>query len=431
MQTDNNETLKASEVFKDENALELCSFCEKEEAKKDETLCKTCLDETLMCEHCNERMHQDEARTVFNGRGYDMQYCESCTDNNAFCCEDCNNYFLNDNGYHCSSCDYTYCESDYNENHNHDELVSRLYRNYKDDDKARSDTKGKLNSTRPFGVELEIVAKNTEDARYTLEQLPRSMGITDDGSISGNGVEIQTPILSGVAGEKYLAEVMTKLNAENAFMVNSSCGFHLHIGAEDLVSNAYALKLLFGLYLSFEDVIASFLPRSRRDNNFCRLLKKSFHLQEILNTNTVDDIEKVWYRVEDEMQRKRIKESEKGSDTRYFGINFHILFSRGHYEVRYHSGTVNHDKVFHWVRLHLAVADYVRRVSEVKSTNYGMVLVDTDAYQEAIRECTQSFQITETKEKREKLYTLLDIPKDTRDYFTQRARKFNGQEAEE
>jgi hypothetical protein len=122
------------------------------------------------------------------------------------------------------------------------------------------------------------------------------------------------------------------------------------------------LKTLMLFYLVFDDVIRAMLPRSRRINTYCRQLSGAFHLTELMDTNSVGDIEKLWYRTGD-AEHIQSEKRMKGSATRYHGVNLHSLLHAGHLEVRYHSGTTSAAKILHWTALHQAILDTASRVT--------------------------------------------------------------------
>jgi hypothetical protein len=116
------------------------------------------------------------------------------------------------------------------------------------------------------------------------------------------------------------------------------------------------LRHLWALYIAFEDVLLSLIPSSRRGNRFCMALRRYFHAQEILECPTREKLEAIWYRARDSEEVRKLK-TIKSHDSRYIGLNLHSLFHANHAEIRYHSGTVNAEKILQWVNLHALMFD--------------------------------------------------------------------------
>lgn len=220
--------------------------------------------------------------------------------------------------------------------------------------------KGRIvKSIRPFGVELEVQIDSLKGPSL-VKSLPPFVGVGHDGSIRGYGVELQTPPASGEQAEKMIRIVCHRLHASEA-KTDKSCGYHIHLDTHDLDNlrnndQAYAIKNLWAFYIVFEDVLLSFMPISRRFNQYCRHLGSDYHIDEIFRCNTVEELERVWYRAKTSNHLAQCK-SEAKHGTRYRGANFHTLFREKHLEIRFHSGTVNHRKILEWANLHCQVVD--------------------------------------------------------------------------
>jgi hypothetical protein len=276
------------------------------------------------------------------------------------------------------------------------------------------------------GVELEASLNHNVDwsraRRELATQLPYGVGITTDGSVSGFGIELQTPPRSGKEAETVIKKACDALIALNA-KVNSTAGLHVHVDASDM--NAGDVAHLLASYVVFEDAILSLLPVTRRSNQYCTRLKYQYHLDEIerirntiayikspsfevlhaetlrhllysyrsehnlrvsevkpavirklsaeakvsakeqyvkaqqsFTRTTEEDLKKVaalWYRTKPDGVSSVSSGGHRSHGSRYFGINFHSLFSAGHYEIRFHSGTLNRKKVYAWIALHQGI----------------------------------------------------------------------------
>ncbi len=330
-------------------------------------------------------------------------------------CVRCEDSFLESEGYdedYCSS----YCydrdrDDDYEDSDG--EIPERKWQKG-DFVQFQSKERGQIvKSQRAFSVEIEAYYEDSYDVHRVYDKMPVQLGISKDGSLNSNGVEFQTPKLRGLAGEKLVTDLTDILNERN-FRVDRSTGLHIHIDGEGLLPrtrtkhNPGTVKNLLLLYITFEDVIQSILPRSRRNNNYARHVRHNFHRTEIEKCETLEDIEKLWYRVAKRKELKNQKEHHYNT-TRYNGLNLHSLFSSGHLEIRYHSGTINGEKILRWVDLHTAMVDYAHSVYGIQPQN----------------------ELTNLREKTERLFQLIGLSEETAAYYYNRQNLFAGINREE
>jgi hypothetical protein len=168
--------------------------------------------------------------------------------------------------------------------------------------------------------------------------------ITDDGSISGvNSVELVSPILSGIAGLREVAKVV-KLVADAGAKVNKSCGFHVHIDAQDL-----SAKTMFNVYRRYalhEDKIDAFMAPSRRAsvNVFCRSATTFLGQLEEADSDfaTCSTIASI-------MEDERWVNGIGYIGGRYNKVNLCAFLRHGTIEFRHHAGTMNVNKVINWI----------------------------------------------------------------------------------
>lgn len=325
-------------------------------------------------------------------------------------CDMCGNRFVYRDGYNDDFCSSD-CHNDYYEqeegNYDDDSLPERKWCKG-DFVQFQSIEPGEIvKSSRAFSAEIEAYYRTMSDVHHVHNLTPYELGISGDGSLGNNGVEFQTPKLRGKKGEE-LITLLTELLNKNGFRVDKSCGLHVHIDGAGLLPktrtkhNPQAIKNLLSLYMIYEDVIQSILPRSRRNNRFAMHIRNNFHFAEIKECYSLESIEKLWYRVAKRKELKSQKDQHYNS-TRYNGLNLHSLFANGHLEIRYHSGTINREKILHWIQLHLAMVDYAKKAYDIQLQP----------------------EITSLREKTEKLYHLLDLPESTREYYTMRQNLFS------
>lgn len=292
-------------------------------------------------------------------------FCTECHDERYMReCYHCSDTFDRDEGY---DGDGRYCSESCYDRENEDENESdtgNLERGFNTEStRHQSDNAGTLyiKSDRKFSAEIECFYPDYESLEEVAETLPREVGISGDGSLGSNGIEFQTPILQGKAGEDLILSAC-KVLGRAGFEVTRQAGLHIHLDGAGLNPRTRTrhdpskIKALWAFYIAYEDVLLSFLPPSRRGNQYCRLVKNAFHLAEIEQAQSLEKLEQLWYRVKQRMAIKSRK-GDKYDSSRYFGVNLHSLFANGHLEIRYHSGTLNAEKILYWVQLHQAIMD--------------------------------------------------------------------------
>lgn len=221
-----------------------------------------------------------------------------------------------------------------------------------------------VQSSRGFSAEIECYLTDPGLASRRFAGMPSDFGIAHDGSLVSRGtempdgrtyqcaVEIQTPVLVGNGGEKYLADLCNALNYKDNAQVDATCGLHVHIDMSDCRNDVGFLKRLMVLHWLFEPVVMSFLPATRRANIYCQSIRNDYNYRRIMAVQTMAGFHKEWYKNFGGLSRYDKKHP------RYHGINFHSLLKDGHVEVRYHSGTTNPRKILRWVNLHVLMIDY-------------------------------------------------------------------------
>lgn len=370
-----------------------------------DNICDECRDEKFSeCYHCGEYALKDDIIFI---EGYHRDVCSFCREELYTYCVSCDNLV---------HCDYVYvrdgddyCRDCYN---NGDQAGTRPT-----DTKStahQSEKQGRIIATdRIFSAEVECYYPDVDKHNEVAQKIPKEYGITFDGSLNEDGIEFMTPLLKGEKGEKSLNDFIATLN-KNGYYIDRQCGLHTHLDGKDYIGNVEAIKRLFKFYVTFEEVLLSFLPASRRTNNFCRLLRQAYHVNEINNVYNIDEIELLWYRKasKDEVDNAKTEHYEP---TRYFGVNFHSLFSNGHLEVRYHSGTLNSEKIARWINLHCQIMDRVRK-SDYKFVDRLAIIPAT---------C-----LTLT-DKVKAFFEMLELSPDDRLYFSARARKFSNASLQE
>ncbi len=307
---------------------------------------------TFTCDNCGNDRPEVNANATDEG----TRVCDTCHSEDYGRCNECNDLRHYDN-LHSDDRDEGnfYCPSCYRNQH------SVQYRSVTIPEEIAPSANGKIvQVARPFGIELEVRIDEKSDIVELSKELHQDIGVENDGSINGSGIEIQTPPLRGLNAERTIEGVCKQLDSFNGY-VDSSCGYHLHVDCNDLESmsgnsQTSAVAGLWAFYIAYEDVIMSFLPPSRRKNTYCNPLRSDYHIKEILEAINMDRLEKIWYRARTQIMLNEAKR-EKKHGSRYRGINLHTLFSARHIEIRYHSGTINPKKILEWANLHAMIVE--------------------------------------------------------------------------
>lgn len=203
---------------------------------------------------------------------------------------------------------------------------------------------------RKFGVEIELIGLTQSratvaltdagisayDAGYTHARSSR-WKVVSDASLSnrdGTGTcEVVSPVMAGGnAFEASIAAVRTTANVLKSAgaTVNQSCGLHVHIDAAGLTGADIAR--IVERYTRFEAEIDQWMPRSRRGNNgsFCHSMST--------------------WRVPSGSATRTAAAVCSAMHDRFMKVNLQSYARHGTIEFRHHSGTVDPDKIEHWVR---------------------------------------------------------------------------------
>ena len=236
-----------------------------------------------------------------------------------------------------------------------------------------------------FGVEIEV-SRGFVPAWRAAQKY--NMMCVRDGSVNpedGGGPEYVTGILTGDTGVKHLQEICLELSRTTK--INKTCGVHLHIGNIDFnqrfLINSYRLALIL------EEEIFSVLPKSRRDNVFCKKLKPFIFAPAIGNTTEdklriEEDYSKLFKYISFEKTNNPTFEYNKSKQhplgakcgydrntPRYCWINYvPAMFNtrnNGSYslEIRSMQGSTNFTKIKNWLLFFMAFMSFVEKYPEL------------------------------------------------------------------
>ena len=240
--------------------------------------------------------------------------------------------------------------------------------------------------THKFGIEIEAYNCNMERLARELREAGIHVAVegynhttrdhwklVTDSSLQGNNTfELVSPILVGENGLKELETVCWVLDICNA-KVNDSCGFHVHMDAASF--NLDTWKNLTLTYKHLEHLIDAFMPRTRRNNTYCKTLS-GVSDERIKSVRTIDGLREVF------------------NNDRYHKVNFEAYSRHRTVEFRQHSGTTNFTKMENWIRFLNGLITFAKRSSlPSRMTLEGLPFLDF-----SVNEETQMavFSVTDT-----------------------------------
>jgi len=208
---------------------------------------------------------------------------------------------------------------------------------------------------RTFGAEFEVPTNKakqdlvhamreaglrvTDTAAYT-HGVTEGWKVVTDSSIKPCGWELVSPILKGMEGLKEIVKFCRVLRGLGLDIPgsNTSVGFHVHIGADDLDGDAVARLIRFHNHIERHGLLEC-LPKSRAENKFC----KATH-PEILEEAKVGPI--------------TFKRAREISQDRNVALNmFKRCADYGTVEFRRHQGTLNPMNAVSWILLNLHMVE--------------------------------------------------------------------------
>jgi hypothetical protein len=202
-----------------------------------------------------------------------------------------------------------------------------------------------------FGAEFEVILPRGFNRETAARAVSNHSGITvnhaigargswkivSDASVSGNGIglEFVSPILKGEDGLEQVRKITAALTAIGA-TVNTSTGFHVHVGAGDQADNAAFFKNVLKLYGRFETALDAIHPASRRasTNSYCKSVRSLATRVDTASTTA---------------------EIFRLANDRYHKVNLAAFAKHRTVEFRQHAGTVDGNKAVNWITLCLRI----------------------------------------------------------------------------
>ena len=194
---------------------------------------------------------------------------------------------------------------------------------------------------RTFGVEMEIIHESESKIRTAIRNAGVEIEgynhdtrthwkIVSDASVDG-GFEVVSPVLKDRSGLDELEKVCNALVNAGA-RIKKCCGLHVHLGTDDFKTDIRVWKNLYKNYAALERTIDSFMPPSRRHNQYCRSMR-------VCDWNA---------KIESAANLRMLEDAVTGG-SRYFKLNSQSYWRHKTVEFRQHSGSVEFEKVRNWI----------------------------------------------------------------------------------
>jgi hypothetical protein len=231
------------------------------------------------------------------------------------------------------------------------------------------------------------------------------VAVKSDGSIRPatdgmywHGYEITWKMYCNSNGKDFVTKLCKILNMLG-MQVNTTCGFHCHVDGHD--STTASMQSLYNLCYKYENIIAGFIPPGSRGRNYAKL--RGTADRTLLDTcRSINDVMNKCY----DRQYGLNLQSYAKTDTN--GVARHTI------EFRYHSPTVDSDKVWCWAMLCLRMYEH----SKVRNCNSKTKLPNTPGN-------LRNFLCAIGLKPNNKIYTSIDDRlKSVRDYLIIRWWKF-------
>jgi hypothetical protein len=318
-----------------------------------DVLCMDCYEsDYLSCGNCGDVMHCDEGHTTPCDSDY---YCEDCRCDTFGYCEDCgearwHDDMYGDEGYYCEDC-YSGCDEETSEFVTNSPQIPNV-------SVEKSEHFNIMPINRLVGIEAECVfgdCETDEDGSpIALHDKPFGWREVYDGSINGNGRELISSPTNGDILHRRIKDLETWAREYDVY-VNRSCGLHVHFDATD--TDWRDLRAIGLVMYKVEQHLFKMLPPSRTNSNWCRKVDMGF--KRLVECDNESDFVEAWYQ-DNSINR------EKYNDSRYHGLNIHARFYLGTIEFRYHSGTLNYEKISNWIYICNSIMETGIRLSRDK-----------------------------------------------------------------
>ncbi len=370
----------------------------------DDDVCDSCSDNYTSCYSCDDTIHIDDAEY-----GHGDSYCVDCYHENFTDCESCGDTIHSDDtnwserteGYVCESC---YDEQNYQTPEW--EVMSKEYVETRTSfvnpkyDKYERDTFFMIESKRNIGVEIETNFNDDYSFSEISDDLRVQVGKTRDADVDEwfelgklrmtsdtsttnhrhpyGGEVVMNPRRGDILVQD-VDSVCQTLQQDWGAYASVKTGLHLHIDVQDY-DWLHASVLTFFTKM-MEPHIYTWLPKSRwygsGHQRWSRPVSQS--VNDFHYVSDRDSFVDFYY-------DNGGYTHEKYNDKRYHGLNWHCHFqSNQGVEIRYHSGTLQTDKIKHWAIFWTKVVDKCYDIAqEIARNGSPYQFGDTTLYQSLV-----------------------------------------------
>ncbi len=217
----------------------------------------------------------------------------------------------------------------------------------------------KVIPNRYVGIEIELsnAGLNKATSAEWKDLASYCSAVKTDGSVDGDGMELNTIPARGLAFHKQVEVVGASLKSLKA-KANRSCGLHVHIDAADFAGiDTYKLALLWA---KIEDLVFNTLPISRRTNTYCAKYDERTR-QAILTSK---------YKLADVTPQQVMRRFNLGD--KYKGLNFGSFHRLQTFEFRCHEGTSDGTEMALWGMFAAEIVSFAKRstISGIRETKF-------------------------------------------------------------
>lgn len=228
-----------------------------------------------------------------------------------------------------------------------------------------------------FGVEFEIINASCSDAErimnsagfslsnrgYTHSVLPIWKVVTDASLTSRtSNCEVVSPVLRGSDGLNEVRTVAMVLRDAGA-SINQSCGMHIHIGVDGLISNEQQAHVIKA-HQQWSHAFDALVVESRINGQWARKIDRVSAL----------DIAQEW---ELHADLRNGNSFATASQYRYRTLNLNAFAKYGTFEFRSHQGSLNGLNATAWIAFHTAFIKAAHLLSATSERPFAL-LAHTD-----------------------------------------------------
>ncbi len=316
--------------------------------------CEACHNAKFVaCQSCFRLISRDAEDVRLDPNNSDLFYCRECWDNIWTACANCDIITNRHDAHHgpdsssycpdcfeasyvaCSVCNGAILQGEANgpENDPYCEGCKGEANHWKSQPwGVTASTHTCVGSSRRFGVELETY----ECPGYRALHGETAWGCVYECSTSG--MEFVSPILQGDEGFDEIKN-MCDFAASNNWRVDSGCGLHIHLDAEDL-SNKELLSITYAYRKSYV-LWKRFVKEARHRNSMCG--QPQYTCSDITGAEHFEDL-------------------AEASD-RFEFINLRAYLCHGSIEIRLYPGTLCAQEICNWVAIHAQFIDAVKNMT--------------------------------------------------------------------